>query len=59
MVFILQICYPKDICELIRGTFMTAEKAWDYVIGMIKVDGTEPTRDFNVIIKRVAGLGLI
>ena len=26
---------------------MTAEKAWDYVIGMIKVDGLEPTEDFK------------
>ena len=26
---------------------MTAEAAWDYAIGMIKVDGLEPTEDFK------------
>lgn len=26
---------------------MTAEKAWDYAIGMIKADGLEPTEDFK------------
>jgi len=25
---------------------MTVEKAWDYAIGLIKVDGLEPTEDF-------------
>lgn len=26
---------------------MTAEKAWDYAIGMIKVNRLEPTEDFK------------
>lgn len=30
---------------------MTAEKAWDYAIGMIKVDGLEPTEDFKKYIE--------
>ena len=25
---------------------MTNSEAWDYAIGMIKVDGLEPTKDF-------------
>ena len=28
-------------------TEMTVEKAWDYAIGLIKVDGLEPTEDFK------------
>lgn len=30
---------------------MTAEAAWDYAIGMIKVDGLEPTEDFTKYIE--------
>lgn len=30
---------------------MTAEKPWDYAIGMIKVDGLEPTEDFKKYIE--------
>lgn len=26
---------------------MTNEQAWDYAIGMIKVDGLEPTEEFK------------
>lgn len=26
---------------------MTTAKAWDYAIGLIKVDGLEPTEDFK------------
>ena len=36
---------------MIGGTFMTAEKAWDYAIGMIKVDGLEPTEGFKKYIE--------
>ena len=36
---------------MIGGTFITAEKAWDYAIGMIKVDGLEPTEDFKKYIE--------
>lgn len=30
---------------------MTAEAAWNYAIGMIKVDGLEPTEDFKKYIE--------
>lgn len=30
---------------------MTVEAAWDYAIGMIKVDGLEPTEDFKKYIE--------
>ena len=30
---------------------MTNSQAWDYAIGMIKVDGLEPTEDFKNILK--------
>ena len=30
---------------------MTSEKAWDYAIGLIKVDGLEPTEDFKKMIE--------
>lgn len=31
---------------------MTNEQAWDYAIGMIKVDGLEPTEDFKTYIEK-------
>lgn len=30
---------------------MTNSQAWDYAIGMIKVDGLEPTEDFKKFIE--------
>ena len=30
---------------------MTTAKAWDYAIGLIKVDGLEPTEDFKKYIE--------
>lgn len=32
-------------------TEMTVAKAWDYAIGLIKVDGLEPTEDFKKYIE--------
>jgi hypothetical protein len=31
---------------------MTNSEAWDYAIGMIKVDGLEPTEDFKQYIEK-------
>ncbi len=31
---------------------MTNIQAWDYAIGMIKVDGLEPTREFREYIEK-------
>lgn len=31
---------------------MTNAQAWDYAIGMIKVDGLEPTKDFKEYIEK-------
>ncbi len=31
---------------------MTNTQAWDYAIGMIKVDGLEPTREFREYIEK-------
>lgn len=31
---------------------MTNKEAWDYAIGMIKVDGLEPTEDFKKYIEK-------
>lgn len=31
---------------------MTSSQAWDYAIGMIKVDGLEPTEDFKKYIEK-------
>ena len=31
---------------------MTNSEAWDYAIGMIKVDGLEPTADFKKYIEK-------
>lgn len=31
--------------------FVTTAKAWDYAIGLIKVDGIEPTEDFKKYIE--------
>lgn len=51
MVFIYKMWYTKNNLKLIGGIFMTAEAAWDYAIGMIKVDGLEPTEDFKKYIE--------
>ena len=31
---------------------MTSAQAWDYAIGMIKVEGLEPTEDFKKYIEK-------
>ena len=31
---------------------MTKTQAWDYAIGMIKVDGLEPTREFMEYVEK-------
>ena len=31
---------------------MTNSQAWDYAVGMIKVDGLEPTEDFKKYIEK-------
>ena len=31
---------------------MTSAQAWDYAIGMIKVDGLEPTKEFKEYIEK-------
>ena len=31
---------------------MISEQAWDFAIGMIKVDGLEPTKDFMEYIEK-------
>lgn len=51
MVFIHKMWYTKNNLKLTRGIFMTTEAAWDYAIGMIKVDGLEPTEDFKKYIE--------
>ena len=37
--------------EMIDMTEMSVAKAWDYAIGLIKVDGLEPTEDFKKYIE--------
>ena len=44
-------CGILKIIELIGGVCMTVDAAWDYAIGMIKVDGLEPTEDFKKYIE--------
>ncbi len=44
-------CGILKIIELIGGVYMTVDAAWDYAIGMIKVDGLEPTEDFKKYIE--------
>lgn len=34
---------------------MTNAQAWDYAIGMIKMDGLEPTEDFKMYIEKEKG----
>ena len=36
---------------MIEMTEMSVAKAWDYAIGLIKVDGLEPTEDFKKYIE--------
>jgi len=35
-----------------EAVVMTNAEAWDYAIGMIKVDGLEPTKDFKEYIEK-------
>lgn len=51
MVFSVKLCYTINNLKFIGGIFMTTEAAWDYAIGMIKVDGLEPTEDFKKYIE--------
>ena len=51
MVYIHKIWYTKDNVKLIGVIYMTTEAAWNYAIGMIKVDGLEPTEDFKKYIE--------
>ena len=46
----LQTIYLTDKTEK-AGENMTTEKAWDYAVGLIKVDGLEPTEDFKKYIE--------
>lgn len=41
-----------NINKEIGGDIMTSAEAWDYAIGMIKVDGLEPTEDFKKYIEK-------
>jgi hypothetical protein len=36
----------KEICEM-SGSQMSNEEAWNYAIGLVKVDGLEPTPDIE------------
>ena len=36
---------------MVGGSVMTAAKAWDYALGLIKVDGLEPTKEFKEYIE--------
>ena len=43
--------YNNDRCEC-GGDRMKNAEAWNYAIGMIKVDGLEPTEDFKRYIEK-------
>lgn len=47
----MRIWQFADIIELQEEIDMTNIQAWDYAIGMIKVDGLEPTEDFKKYIE--------
>lgn len=40
------------IVNRIMVLYMTNSQAWDYAIGMIKVDGLEPAEDFKKYIEK-------
>lgn len=42
----------RDINAEGMALSMTNSQAWDYAIGMIKVDGLEPTEDFKKYIEK-------
>lgn len=46
--------YTKVLINVIKQgiDYMTNEQAWNYAIGMIKVDGLEPTEDFKQYIEK-------
>ena len=41
-----------DILIETEGDAMTNVQAWDYAVGMIKVDGLEPTDEFKEYIEK-------
>lgn len=38
--------------QIMGGKDMTNTQAWDYAVGMIKVDGLEPTEEFKEYIEK-------
>ena len=41
------------LIDLIKGAYyMTNTQAWNYAVGMIKVDGLEPTEEFKEYIEK-------
>jgi len=42
----------KQIADIKEGSAMTNTQAWDYAVGMIKVDGLEPTEEFKKYIEK-------
>lgn len=40
------------IIQLMEVRYMSNTQAWDYAIGLIKVDGLEPTEDFKKYIEK-------
>lgn len=55
MYMCVTMCYNLSVHNMIIirfGENMTNTEAWEYAIGMIKVDGLEPTKDFKEYIEK-------
>lgn len=48
----LKYSYHRDNKYIYWEVIMTNAKAWDYSLGLIKVDGLKPTKDFMECIEK-------
>lgn len=48
----MQMALRQRIDKEIEDGAMTNTQAWDYAVGMIKVDGLEPTEEFKEYIEK-------
>lgn len=44
--------YGKDVYKEMISMLVSADKKWDYALGMIKIDGLEPTAEMKKLIEK-------
>ncbi|MCD8347243.1 MAG: antitoxin VbhA family protein, partial [Lachnospiraceae bacterium] len=44
--------YGKDVYKEMISMLVSADKKWDYALGMIKIDGLEPSAEMKKLIEK-------